>query len=130
MIVIITNLTDGPGKTPTQVDIYNKTVEPGGVLNIPAGLIDAKLRNLEKSGLISIGSVPSWYTAAKAKLRAGRILTSEERAKRVHESKPIVVVASQPEPEPSMLVLADEVTPPFDELRKSKEFSSDKRQKR
>ena len=80
MVVDITNLTDGPGKTPVQVAIYNITLDPGKTLRLPAELVDTKLRNLEKTGVISIGALPSWYAAAKAK--KGRSLTKEEQERR------------------------------------------------
>lgn len=81
MIVDIVNITDGPGKAPVQVDIYNKTLDPGQSLRIPLELVTEKLRKLEKEGLIAIGSLPPWYLAAKK--RVGRTLTPEEMAQRV-----------------------------------------------
>lgn len=79
MVVLITNLTDAPGKKPTQVDIYNKTLDPGSNIKLPADLVNQKIRALETSGLIAIGSLPPWYVAAKTK--KGRPLSSEEKAK-------------------------------------------------
>lgn len=79
MVVLITNLTDAPGKKATQVDIYNKTLDPGGNIKLPASLVNEKIRALEIGGLIAIGSLPPWYVAAKT--RKGRPLTDEERAK-------------------------------------------------
>jgi hypothetical protein len=81
VIVDITNLTDGPSRTPVQVAIYNVTLDPGKTLRLPAELVDDKVRSLEKSGVISIGSLPPWYTAAKEK--KGKSLSMEEQAKRV-----------------------------------------------
>lgn len=81
MVVLIVNITDAPGANPVQVDIYNKTLDPGAQIRIPADLVDAKLRSLEKSGLIAIGGLPPWYEAAKK--RKGKALTSEEMAKRI-----------------------------------------------
>jgi hypothetical protein len=80
LVVDITNLTDGPGKTPMQVAIYNATLDPGKTLRLPAELVDAKVRSLEKSGVISIGPLPPWYAAAKAK--KGRSLSKEEQERR------------------------------------------------
>ncbi len=80
MVVLITNLTDSaPGKKPVQIDIYNKTLDPGGNIKLPADLVNSKIRALEKSGLIAIGNLPPWYVTAKTK--KGRPLTDEERAK-------------------------------------------------
>ena len=82
MIDLITNITDAPGANTVQVDVYNKTLAPGAELRVPADLVDSKLRTLEKSGLIAIGSLPSWYTAAKK--RKSRALTEDEmKARRV-----------------------------------------------
>ncbi len=79
MVVLITNLTDAPGKKPTQVDIYNTTLDPGSNIKLPADLVTKKIRALEGSGLIAIGSLPPWYVAAKT--RKGRPLTDAEKAK-------------------------------------------------
>jgi hypothetical protein len=83
MVVQITNLTDASGckHSPTQVDIYNKTLDPGAVLRIPADLIDKKIRALEENGLISIGPIPSWY--AHAKTKKGTTITPEEKERRI-----------------------------------------------
>ncbi len=101
MIVEIINITDAPGRTPTQVDIYNKTIDPGVSLKLPAELVDKKVRSLEDQGLIAIGRVPPWY--ATAKQRKGKPLSSEER-KRRQVSAPVrattpTVVPLTPEPE-------------------------------
>lgn len=79
MIVLVTNLTDAPThpKGPIQVDIYNKTLDPGTSLKLPADLLTKSIRSLEKAGLISIGNLPPWYVAAKK--RTGRALTEEEK---------------------------------------------------
>lgn len=79
MIVLITNVTDAPGKNPTHVDIYNKTISPGGEIRIPADLVTKKLRALEERGLIAIGNLPPWYLTAK---RPSKPLSEEERKKR------------------------------------------------
>lgn len=65
MVVTVTNITDGPGKTPIQIVIYTKTLNPGEWADIPAVLITPKVNALKDKGLISIGSVPSWYEKAK-----------------------------------------------------------------
>ncbi len=85
MIVIITNLTDAPGHTkgPLQVDIYNKTLNPGSQIKLPAQLVDKKIRALAEgdSPIISIGNLPPWYVTAKT--RKGTPLTEEERKQRM-----------------------------------------------
>jgi hypothetical protein len=105
MVVLIVNLTDAVGSKhpPTQVDIYNKTLDPGGTLKIPAGLVDKKIRSLEARGIISIGQVPSWYTNAKS--GKGKELSSEEKAKRIASKEPqdlpkrsLSVVENAPKP--------------------------------
>ena len=85
MVVEVTNVTDGPGRTPTQVDIYNKTLDPGATIKLPAELVDAKVRKLEERGLICIGRVPPWY--ASAKTRRGRRLSTEEMQTRIRQPK-------------------------------------------
>lgn len=83
MIVLLVNLTDAPGckHPPTQVDIYNKTIDPGGSLRIPADLVDKNIRALEARGILSIGPIPSWYANAKA--NRGRTLSPEEKTRRI-----------------------------------------------
>lgn len=80
MNVLIANLTDAPGKDPIQVDIYNKTLDPGAQIKLPADLVDKKIRSLEERGLIAIGSLPPWYLATK--IKKGRPLSLEEKKKR------------------------------------------------
>lgn len=93
MIVLITNLTDAPGhaKGPIQVDIYNKTLNPGASMKIPAALVDRKIRSLAEgeNPLISIGNLPPWYLTAKT--HKGRPLSDEEKQKRmaVRPPKPV-----------------------------------------
>lgn len=85
MIVLITNLTDAPGhaKGPLQVDIYNKTLNPGQQIKLPADLVSKKIRALAEGDapLISIGNLPPWYVTAKT--RKGVPLSAEERQKRM-----------------------------------------------
>jgi hypothetical protein len=89
MVVLITNVTDALGgkHPPTQVDVYNKTLDPGSSLRIPAELIDKRVRALATAGLIAIGALPSWYTAAKA--RTGKRITDEEKKKLVVRVLPL-----------------------------------------
>jgi hypothetical protein len=81
---LITNITDVPGgkKSPQQVDVHNKTINPGESFRFPAELINKNVRKLQTEGLIAIGSLPPWYTAAKS--RKGRRLTTEEKEKLIH----------------------------------------------
>ena len=97
MIVTITNVTDASGgkNQPTQVDIYNKTLDPGASMRIPAELIDKRVRALANEGLIAIGSLPSWYTAAKT--RSGKKLTDEEK-RNLTVRKPEAPPAPAPSP--------------------------------
>lgn len=88
MVVNITNITDGPGRSPVQVDIYNKTLSPGASMKIPADLVDKRLRALEAQGTIAIGRLPPWYVSAKS--RRGRELTPEEKASRMVVPAPVV----------------------------------------
>lgn len=89
MVVLITNVTDAPGKNPTHVDVYNKTLSPGAQIKIPIDLVTKKIRALEDRGLVAIGNLPPWYVTAK---RKSRPLTEEEKQKRQ--------VTPQPEPIP------------------------------
>ncbi len=79
MVVLITNVTDAPGKNSTQVDIYNKTLSPGAQIQLPADLVTKKIRSLEESGLIAIGNLPPWYLTAKR----SKPLSEEEKQKRL-----------------------------------------------
>ncbi len=96
MVVLITNITDIPGKNPTQVDIYNKTLAPGSSFTIPADLVNQKLRAIEGQGLIAIGNLPPWYVTAK---RHSKSLSKEEKQKRqvVPLPEPIPLRAERPE---------------------------------
>ena len=101
MIVMITNVTDAPGgkNQPTQVDIYNKTLDPGASMRIPAELIDKRVRALANDGLIAIGSLPSWYTAAKT--RSGKKLTDEEKRNLTVRKPAAPVVSPKKEKSPA-----------------------------
>jgi len=89
MFVEIVNLTDGPGKKPTQVDIYNRVLSPGDSIKIPAELVDHRLRAMADTGQISIGPVPSWYAAAK--IHKARILSSEEIRENIAPKRKIII---------------------------------------
>lgn len=96
MVVLITNVTDAPGKNSTHVDIYNKTIAPGGQIKIPADLVTKKLRTLEERGLIAIGNLPPWYLTAK---RRSKPLSAEERQKRLVTPLPDSVLSKVEKPE-------------------------------
>lgn len=111
MIVVITNLTDAPGhnKGPVQVDIYNKTLDPGSQLKLPADLVNKKIRSLAEGAnpIISIGNLPPWYVAAKK--RKGKPLTPAERqAMQVTPPAPVVQLKVSKEPK-EIKVEADEL---------------------
>ena len=100
MVVLITNVTDAPGKNPLQIDIYNKTLSPGSHVKIPADLVNEKIRALEKNGFIAIGNLPPWYLTAKHK---GRPLSEEERnARAIRLSPKLIPKAERLEKEPSI----------------------------
>lgn len=86
MVVRITNLTDGPGKRPLEVRVYNKRLRPGSHIDVPAQYIDDKMRRLERAGHISLGQVPPWYADYRAK-RKVRNLTAEEIQANIEASK-------------------------------------------
>lgn len=92
-MVLITNVTDGQGKTPKEAAIYNQTLAPGEQIKLPAELVDSKVRTLEKAGIISIGTPPAWWAGRKK----GKRLSNEEILRRVAPTpeKPTV---SAPEP--------------------------------
>ena len=105
--MLITNLTDAPGKDPIQVDIYNKTLDPGSYIKLPADLVTQKIRSLESSGLIAIGSLPPWYVAAKK--RKGRPLTPEEKQQmQVSPPAPVVPLKVKENKEKSTVVELNE----------------------
>lgn len=98
MVVLITNVTDAPGKNPIQVDIYNKTLSPGSQIRIPADLVTKKIRELEDSGLIAIGNLPPWYLTAK---RHSKPLSAIERQKRI--VRPTISVKADKSKKPEIL---------------------------
>lgn len=106
MHVEVINLTDGPGHNPEQLDIYNKTLNPGESIKIPAELVDEKLRKMSEGekAKIAIGQAPSWYVASK--LRRGKELTREEIQKHMASRAPKPV--PPPAPTTVSLTLVDE----------------------
>lgn len=77
MQVRITNVTDGPGKKPAEVRVYNKRLRPGSWMDVPVQFVDEKVRKLEQSGVIVIGKLPPWYSDYESR-RKVRNLTADE----------------------------------------------------
>lgn len=86
MQVRITNVTDGPGKKPVEVRVYNKRLRPGAFMDVPVQFIDDKVRRLEQTGTIIIGKLPPWYSDFEAK-RKVRNLTADEITENVKHKK-------------------------------------------
>lgn len=121
MFVVIWNITDVPGEkniSATSVDVYNKTLAPGVSLNLPAELVDKKVRKLEEQGLIAIGQIPPWYARAKVK-GVSRSLTDEEMRSRIVIPAP----PKEPQPEPMMM----EVVPSSEGRAETPRKASNKR---
>lgn len=114
MVVDIINVTDAPGSKhpPTQVDLYNRTLDPGSSVRLPVELITKRVRELEAKGLIAIGQVPSWYTAAKAK--KGRSLSIEEMKGRT--VTPALIPATVAAPKTTKLHLKTAVQEPISHI--------------
>ncbi len=102
MIVELTNLTDGPEKSPKQIDLFGHTLNPGESLKVYAALIDKKTRSLEEQGDISIGSLPSWYTNFKSK--KSRVMSIEDLTKHLSPKQPV--------PKPVLPVVSEPSAPP------------------
>lgn len=77
MQVRITNVTDGPGKKPAEVRVYNKRLRPGSWMDVPVQFVDEKVRKLETAGVIVIGKLPPWYSDYESR-RKVRNLTADE----------------------------------------------------
>jgi len=89
MVVSITNITDAPEskQTPTRLAIYTALLDPGETLTLPASMVDARLRKLEKDGLVVIGQLPSWYEASKMR-KVGRSRLTQEELEQRRTTKP------------------------------------------
>lgn len=143
MVVLITNLTDGPDKRPREVRIFNTRLLPGNSMRIQAQYVDSKMRALEEAGHISIGAVPAWYADHKSRrtLSADEVVASRQRAKKHAKAKAdakkkflskkpsSTAPAPAPAPVEKKLDLSDQVQPPQDEVN-STESTSGKRNKR
>lgn len=88
MVVNIVNITDAPESklAPTRLAIYTTVLDPGEELKLPASMVDARIRKLEKQGYIVIGQVPSWYAASKARKMGSKVLTREEATARLKKA--------------------------------------------
>lgn len=140
MVVVITNLTDGPGKRPREVRIFNTRLMPGKSMRIQAQFVDSKMRAIEEAGHISIGAVPAWYTDHKSKrvLTPAEMVATRKRASDVAKAKADAKkkfmsgapAAPAPVPAPSAsasLSLEDAVPEPSDEVNTEKKSSKRKR---
>lgn len=128
MVVLITNVTDGPGKKPREVRVYNKRLRPGASIRVDAKFVDAKVRKLEDAGYIVLGAVPAWYTDYAAK-RQTKNLSSEQvreklEAQQARAKKKAAPAAPPTAPAPAHAVeLSDSVETPTDEVATEKKRS-------
>lgn len=139
MVVLITNVTDGPGKKPKDVRVYNKKIRPGAELRVNAKYVDDKVRKLEDAGYIAIGPVPTWYADYAAK-RHTKNLSSEQvrekleaqqaRAAKKKALKPALASKPVPEPVPVAVTLSDSVKLPTDEVTTEKKGSKKSKKRR
>ena len=81
--IAVTNLTDAPGCTPQNIDIFNASLAPGEQVLVPAHLITDKLQRLVESRQLSIGPVPEWYRKAMRGIKSK--LTKEEVIQLIRE---------------------------------------------
>lgn len=121
MQVRITNVTDGPGKKPVEVRIYNKRLRPGARMDVPVQFVDDKTRKLEEAGFIIIGKLPPWYADYEAR-RKVRNLTVDEvtenvQLKKAQNTKETMEVLKK-ELEREELPLVTPVVPETEESRK------------
>ena len=110
MVVNIVNITDAPEskKTPTRLAIYTTHLDPGEELKLPAAMVDARIKNLEKQGYIIIGQLPSWYEASKARKlgRNRRAFTQAELEERL-VTKPAKKTEKAESKKPAKIPLPD-----------------------
>lgn len=119
MQVRITNVTDGPGKKPVEVRVYNKRLRPGAFMDVPIQFVDDKVRRLEQTGFIVIGKLPPWYSNFEAK-RKVRNLTADEITENVKHKKPIKDGEVKEEPTADIVMPTETIPepPPSEESRK------------
>jgi hypothetical protein len=111
MQVRITNVTDGPGKKPAEVRVYNKRLRPGAWMDVPVQFVDEKVRKLETAGVIIIGKLPPWYADYEAK-RKVRNLTADEVAANVEAKKAKAKKDAAKNAPPAPVPPAEETTQP------------------
>jgi hypothetical protein len=144
MIVLITNVTDGPKQKPREVRVYNKRLSPGAQIRVDARFVDAKVRSLAEAGFVVIGPVPPWYAdyaaqrqkrnlsaeQVKQKLQAKKDYAAKKAAAKAASSKsPKPSPALKPEPVPSF-DLSDSVEEPKDEVSSDTKESKKKKRRR
>lgn len=142
MVVLITNLTDGPKQTPSEVRLYNQILAPGADMRVDARYIDEKVRKLQDGGFISIGKVPPWYADYTAKrkkrnLSAAEVTASIQAKKDYDDTRAarIAAVAKEakdklsPQMAPSALNIADRVSTTDEVVVGKKELKKDKRKR-
>ena len=91
--VKIWNITD-ESPTPHGVDIYNHHVEPGAFLDLPADLVDERIRGLETAKSIAIGGLPTWYEKVKTKKGSRQELSPDEVRAKFHKKAPTTTKAA------------------------------------
>ncbi len=141
MVVLITNVTDGPDMKPREVRVYNQVLLPGQQIRVDPRYVDKKVRKLEIGKFIAIGKVPPWYADYTAKrkkrnLTAAQVTAAAQASKDYHETRAArkaanVKKTSKASKAPATLDLADPVSPPTDKVSVStKESKKDKRNRR
>lgn len=144
MVVLITNVTDGPGKKPKEVRVYNKRLRPGTDIRVDAKYVDAKVRKLEDAGFIVIGPVPAWYAdyAAKRqtknlssgqvaeKLKAEKAHKAKRKAAKMATSAPKSAPAPAPAPAPVVTASISDKVEVSDSSSVSEKKGSKKNKKR
>lgn len=139
MVVLITNLTDGPGTKPREVRVYNKRLRPGADIRVDAKFVDAKVRKLEDAGFISIGPVPAWYADYAAKRQTKNLSSEQVREKLVAQqarakkkAAPAATTPAKPAPPapPPVVELSDAVEVPADAVSSEKKGSKKNKNRR
>jgi len=141
MVVLITNVTDGPERKPKEVRVYNKRLRPGASIRVDAKYVDATVRKLEDAGYIVIGPVPAWYANYAAK-RQTKNLSSEQVREKLEAQQarakkkaapaakaPAPVAPPAPDPTPAPVELSDSVETPTDKVTHEKKRSKKNRNK-
>lgn len=110
MVVLITNITDGPGKKPVEVRVYNKKLAPGVAMRVDAKFVDEKVRKLEDAGYIALGPVPVWYadysakrqvrnlSAEQVRVQLGRERADKEKREKAKVATAVMLAGGTPKP--------------------------------